>query len=237
MIPSCWKESSFDLQGNSDPDLDFVANRTSKFQVKQSKKTQHLRAYDRNKKEHIYLNVKHGTSSKKQMMRRQRTEEDKNITNEDSPALCTNCRIVAVILGILLLASLGTALGFIIKGYPCPRCPEQWVAYRESCYSLSTQKKDWHSSRQSCRAQGAHLLVISDASEMDFFQMMHTKSYWIGLQNSTGYGWVWEDGSKLNGKKVLYNSPVQNCAVLLDGAIHASSCGILAPWICEKSLQ
>ncbi|XP_061217466.1 killer cell lectin-like receptor subfamily G member 1 isoform X5 [Neopsephotus bourkii] len=123
------------------------------------------------------------------------------------------------------------------KGYPCPRCPEQWVTYRGSCYCFSKQKKDWHSSRQSCGAQGAHLLVISDTSEMDFFQMMHTESYWIGLQNSTGYDWVWEDGSKLNGKNVLFNSPVQNCAVLLDGAIRASSCEILAPWICEKSLQ
>uniref|UniRef100_A0A8V5FVW5 Uncharacterized protein n=1 Tax=Melopsittacus undulatus TaxID=13146 RepID=A0A8V5FVW5_MELUD len=122
-------------------------------------------------------------------------------------------------------------------GYPCPRCPDQWVAYRGSCYSFSKQKKDWHSSRLSCGAQGAHLLVISDTSEMVGGFMMHTKSYWIGLQNNTGYDWVWEDGSKLNGKNVLFNSPVQNCAVLLDGAIHASSCEILAPWICEKSLQ
>uniref|UniRef100_A0A8B9EU75 C-type lectin domain-containing protein n=1 Tax=Amazona collaria TaxID=241587 RepID=A0A8B9EU75_9PSIT len=120
-------------------------------------------------------------------------------------------------------------------GYPCPRCPEQWVAYRGSCYSFSKQKKDWHASRQSCGAQGAHLLVISGTSEM--VGMMHTEPYWIGLQNSTGYDWVWEDGSKLNGKNVLFNSPVQNCAVLLDGAIRASSCEILAPWICEKSLQ
>ncbi|XP_062470014.1 killer cell lectin-like receptor subfamily G member 1 isoform X3 [Pezoporus occidentalis] len=194
--------SSCGNKENSDPDLDFVPSWTSKCQVKQSKKKQHLKAHDRNKEEHIYLNVKHSPSSKKQMTRRQRTEE--NITN---------------------------------KGYPCPSCPEQWVAYRGSCYSFSKQKKDWNSSRQSCGAQGAHLLVISDTSEMDFFQMMHTESYWIGLQNSTGYDWVWEDGSKLNGKNVLFNSPVQNCGVLLDGAIRASSCEILAPWICEKSLQ
>jgi len=78
MIPNCWEESSVDLQGNSDPDLDFAANWTSKFQVKQSEKKQCLKACDGNKKEHIYLNVKHSTSSKKQMMRRQRTEENKN---------------------------------------------------------------------------------------------------------------------------------------------------------------
>ncbi|NWX49936.1 KLRG1 protein, partial [Steatornis caripensis] len=122
-------------------------------------------------------------------------------------------------------------------GCSCPRCPEQWVAYRGSCYSFSKEKKDWSSSRESCWAQGAHLLVINDTSEMDLFQMIHTESYWIGLQNSTGDDWAWEDGSKLSGKKVLSNSRVQNCAVLLDSAIHASSCEVLAPWICEKSLQ
>ncbi|NXW07013.1 KLRG1 protein, partial [Fregetta grallaria] len=122
-------------------------------------------------------------------------------------------------------------------GCPCPRCPEQWVAYRGSCYSFSKEKKDWHSSQESCWAQGAHLLVISNTSEMDFFQTMRTESHWIGLQNRTGGGWAWEDGSRLSGKKVLSNSPVQNCAVLLEGAIHASSCEVPAPWICEKSLQ
>lgn len=76
MIPNCWEESSIDLQGNSDLDLDFVDIWVSKFQVKQSKKPQHLKACDRNKKEHIYLNVKQISSSKKHMMRRQRTEEN-----------------------------------------------------------------------------------------------------------------------------------------------------------------
>ncbi|EOB06561.1 Killer cell lectin-like receptor subfamily G member 1, partial [Anas platyrhynchos] len=47
-----------------------------------------------------------------------------------------------------------------------PHCPEQWIAYRGSCYSFSKEKKDWHSSQESCWAQGAHLLVISDTSEM-----------------------------------------------------------------------
>ncbi|NXX58816.1 KLRG1 protein, partial [Scopus umbretta] len=122
-------------------------------------------------------------------------------------------------------------------GCRCPRCPEQWVAYRGSCYSFSKEKKDWHSSQQSCKAQEAHLVVISNTTQVDFFQIMHTKSHWIGLQNSTGGDWTWEDGSKLSGKKVRYNSPVQNCAVLLEGDIRASSCEVLAPWICEKSLQ
>ncbi|NXE96195.1 KLRG1 protein, partial [Menura novaehollandiae] len=117
-----------------------------------------------------------------------------------------------------------------------PHCPEQWVAYRGSCYSFSTEKKDWHCSRASCRAQGAHLLVISDTWEMDLFKRIQAECFWIGLRNSTGSGWIWEDGLVFNDTKVFSNSHVQKCAVLMKGQFHASSCEVRAPWICEKSL-
>ncbi|NXR34080.1 KLRG1 protein, partial [Zosterops hypoxanthus] len=118
-----------------------------------------------------------------------------------------------------------------------PLCPQQWVAYRGSCYSFSTEKKDWNSSRESCRAQGAHLLVISDTWEMDLFKRIQAMCFWIGLRNSTSSGWVWEDGSVLSDAKVHFNSYVQNCAVLKNNQFHASSCEVLAPWICEKTLR
>ncbi|NWZ38260.1 KLRG1 protein, partial [Brachypodius atriceps] len=118
-----------------------------------------------------------------------------------------------------------------------PHCPQEWVAYRGSCYSFSAEKKDWNSSRESCRAQGAHLLVIRDTWEMDLFKRIQAKCFWIGLRNSTSSGWIWEDGSVLSGAKVHSNSPVQNCAVLMEGQFLASSCGFLTQWICEKKLR
>ncbi|NXL89087.1 KLRG1 protein, partial [Alectura lathami] len=118
-----------------------------------------------------------------------------------------------------------------------PHCPEQWIAYRGSCYSFSKQKKDWSSSQESCRAQGAHLLVISDTSEMDLFKSIQVECFWIGLSKITGSGWIWEDGSTLKGTKVLSNSPVQQCAVLIKDRFQASSCEFSTTWICEKSLR
>ncbi|NXB72746.1 KLRG1 protein, partial [Donacobius atricapilla] len=118
-----------------------------------------------------------------------------------------------------------------------PHCPQQWVAYRGSCYSISTERKNWNSSQESCRAQGAHLLVISDTWEMDLFKRIAREYFWIGLRNSTSSGWIWEDGSVLSDAKVHSNSPVQNCAVLMEDQFFASSCEILAPWICEKTLR
>ncbi|XP_039392433.1 killer cell lectin-like receptor subfamily G member 1 isoform X2 [Mauremys reevesii] len=117
----------------------------------------------------------------------------------------------------------------------CPRCPDQWFGYRNSCYFFSKMKKDWNSSQASCSAEGSHLLVINDAKKMHLFLEMHIGYHWIGLRNSTGSGWTWEDGSKLNNTKVISNSPVQHCGVLVKGALHASSCAVDFPWICEKS--
>ncbi|XP_009633241.1 killer cell lectin-like receptor subfamily G member 1 [Egretta garzetta] len=142
---------------------------------------------------------------------------------------------LAIGFGILSIA-LATALIWNMSGSH-PRCPEQWIAYRGSCYSFSKEKKDWHSSQESCLAQGAHLLVISDTSEMDLFKSIQTGYFWIGLSNSTGSGWIWEDGSIFSGTKILSNSPVQRCAVLMKDNFQASSCEFSAPWICEKSLR
>ncbi|KAM7031608.1 killer cell lectin-like receptor subfamily G member 1 [Passerculus sandwichensis] len=118
-----------------------------------------------------------------------------------------------------------------------PHCPQEWVAYRGSCYSFSTEKKDWNSSQESCRAQGAHLLVINDTLEMDLFKHIQAEHFWIGLRNSTSSGWIWEDGSVLSDTRVHANSPVQSCAVLMKDQFHASSCEVLFQWICEKTLR
>ncbi|NWU72842.1 KLRG1 protein, partial [Pterocles burchelli] len=114
-------------------------------------------------------------------------------------------------------------------------CPEQCVAYRGSFYPFSKERKDWCSSQESCWAQGAHLLVISGTSEMDLFKSIQTEYFWTGLRNSTGSVWIWEDGSIFSGTKILSNSPVQHCVVLMKDHFQASSCEISAPWICEIS--
>uniref|UniRef100_A0A674H7Q3 C-type lectin domain-containing protein n=1 Tax=Taeniopygia guttata TaxID=59729 RepID=A0A674H7Q3_TAEGU len=86
----------------------------------------------------------------------------------------TTCWITAVILGILFLTLLGIIVLWLyyqgdvydsFSGCPCPCCPEQWVIFRGRCYSFS-KEKDWNSSQESCWAQGAYLLVISNTSEM-----------------------------------------------------------------------
>ncbi|NWX80817.1 KLRG1 protein, partial [Alca torda] len=71
----------------------------------------------------------------------------------------------------------------------------------------------------------------------DLFKSIQAECFWIGLRNSTGSVWIWEDGSTFNGTKIISNSPVQHCAVLIKDRFQASSCEFSAPWICEKSLR
>ncbi|KAM6439053.1 LOW QUALITY PROTEIN: killer cell lectin-like receptor subfamily G member 1 [Rhynochetos jubatus] len=139
---------------------------------------------------------------------------------------------LAIGFGILSI-SLAIALIWKISDSK-PSCPEQWVAYRGSCYFFS--KKDWRS-RQESEALGAHLLVTSDISEMDLFKTIQTGCFWIGLRSSTGSGWIWEDGSIFNGTRIVSNSPVQHCVVLMKDQFQASSCEFSVLWICEKPLR
>ncbi|XP_021123129.1 killer cell lectin-like receptor subfamily G member 1 [Anas platyrhynchos] len=166
------------------------------------------------------------------------TPSPRDKAGQERRAPCLRSVVVpglAISFGIL---SISLAIALIWKmNDSYPHCPEQWIAYRGSCYSFSKEKKDWHSSQESCWAQGAHLLVISDTSEMNLFKSIQTACFWIGLRKTTGPDWIWEDGSILNGTQVLSNSPVQQCAVLIRDLFQASSCEFSAAWICEKSLR
>ncbi|KAM9169320.1 killer cell lectin-like receptor subfamily G member 1 [Pangshura tecta] len=180
----------------------------------------------------IYTELKHHAPSEQLKSHRPRNSESKD-PSVPAPAW----QIIAVILGILCLVSLGAVVTLAAKCHSSPGCPDKWVAYRHSCYFFSRTKKDWLLSQEWCFGKESHLLVISDAQEMELFTVIHTEAHWIGLRNSTGSGWAWEDGSGVNNMKIISNSPVQRCVVLLNGFLQASSCEIPLSWICEKDLK
>ncbi|KYO44631.1 killer cell lectin-like receptor subfamily G member 1 [Alligator mississippiensis] len=146
------------------------------------------------------------------------------------------CRLTVGVLSVLLLVQ-GVMLVVLHMSDSCPRCPELWVGYGDSCYFFSKERKDWNSSQESCAAESAHLLVISDTQEMNLFKRIPREQSWIGLRNTTRSGWVWADSSGLSEIKVISNSPVQHCGVLMNGVFQASSCSVSMQWICEKSLK
>ncbi|XP_067392787.1 killer cell lectin-like receptor subfamily G member 1 [Emydura macquarii macquarii] len=153
-----------------------------------------------------------------------------------SSVLCSMAMGAGILIAVMLMVVVVRVVWRIDS--PCPPgCPDKWVGYSSNCYFFSKEKKDWNSSQTFCSAEESKLLVISDAKKMDLFSLMKIDAHWIGLRNRTSTGWVWEDGSKLNKTKVISNSPVQHCGVLWQSTLQASSCEVLQPWICEKSLK
>ncbi|XP_019371409.1 PREDICTED: killer cell lectin-like receptor subfamily G member 1 [Gavialis gangeticus] len=75
------------------------------------------------------------------------------------------CRLTVGVLSAVLLVQ-GVMLVVLQMSDSCPRCPEPWMGYGDSCYLFSKERKDWNSSQESCAAESARLLVISNTQEM-----------------------------------------------------------------------
>ncbi|XP_058850062.1 hepatic lectin-like [Acipenser ruthenus] len=109
---------------------------------------------------------------------------------------------------------------------------EKWMQSNGKCYYFSTDKMDWHSSRDNCTSMGGHLVIIESEAEQRFLlneAKAHAGNrYWIGLTDAvTEVAWLWVDGTPLNDKakywygkepdddKKCGDSSGQDCADLL----------------------
>ncbi|KAM3612614.1 uncharacterized protein V6R79_011289 [Siganus canaliculatus] len=81
------------------------------------------------------------------------------------------------------------------------RCQTGWMKFDISCYFVSSEKKNWTTSREDCITRGADLVVVDDREEQTFINKL-TKSannVWIGLHDTLQEGtWMWVDGTPVN---------------------------------------
>ncbi|XP_075961424.1 uncharacterized protein LOC142964792 [Anarhichas minor] len=83
-------------------------------------------------------------------------------------------------------------------------CQTGWSKFEKSCYFLSTEKKNWVSSRADCIAKGADLVIIDSRDEQAFVNGLLTlrQFAWIGLTDSVTEGvWMWADGTPVTTTK------------------------------------
>ncbi|XP_052768051.1 secretory phospholipase A2 receptor-like [Mya arenaria] len=79
-------------------------------------------------------------------------------------------------------------------------CGPGWYEYGSSCYLVVTTGTTWQVARENCSAIGAHLAVITDASENAFLVdllnntlNMESDIFWIGANDADVEGtFVWE---------------------------------------------
>ncbi|XP_034003324.1 CD209 antigen-like protein A [Trematomus bernacchii] len=124
-------------------------------------------------------------------------------------------------------------------------CPEGWRKFGCSCYLFSTEKASWEQSRQDCRAEGAHLVIVDSEEEQEFITRMIKENTWIGLSDREEEGtWKWVDGSPLNLNLTFWspgqpdNFDEEDCAEIWS-IDHSQSwndkaCKNDQHWICEK---
>ncbi|XP_074423884.1 uncharacterized protein LOC141735186 [Larus michahellis] len=77
-------------------------------------------------------------------------------------------------------------------------CPDDWVGYRNVCYSFSRAEGSWEWSQEQCSSQGASLAMPRREWEMEFLwsQKAHVDC-WLGLRRR-GERLQWVDGSSFN---------------------------------------
>ncbi|CAM4440140.1 unnamed protein product, partial [Caretta caretta] len=165
---------------------------------------------------------------------------------------------IAVILGILCLASLVTArvLGsqiFQISQIPCRQqenlnqfqeiipgwkfalCPANWFPHGEKCYHFPTEYKPWLESQKACSSHGSRLLQIESKQELNFINPLAT-SHWIGLlRDKTDRPWMWGNGTAISTDQFAVKKGYVDgdCAVVRGRELFSDDCKDTKRYICE----
>ncbi|XP_004692643.1 PREDICTED: early activation antigen CD69 [Condylura cristata] len=153
--------------------------------------------------------------------------------------------LTVVIITVLVMALIALSVG----KYNCPgqymplapsnshisSCSANWIKYEKTCYSISTEQRNWTSSYNECSQHGATLAIIDSEEKMNFFKQsvnMGTIKYWIGQRNETEQSWKSSNAKELDNWFNLTGS--EYCPFLNSTEISSTKCGKMLKWICSK---
>ncbi|XP_048118190.1 C-type lectin domain family 4 member E-like [Alosa alosa] len=80
-------------------------------------------------------------------------------------------------------------------------CADGWQRFKSSYYYVSTEAKDWSTSRKDCQTKQGDLVVIDSREEHEFLVTWKKNFtvFWIGLSDIETEGvWTWVDGTRLH---------------------------------------
>uniref|UniRef100_A0AAZ1Y0P5 C-type lectin domain-containing protein n=1 Tax=Oreochromis aureus TaxID=47969 RepID=A0AAZ1Y0P5_OREAU len=124
-------------------------------------------------------------------------------------------------------------------------CRENWVAFSDSLYKVSSEQKSWEESRQDCLQKGSNLMIINSREEQNFANQFK-KYLWIGLTDSQTDGtWKWVDGTRMTTSYWNSGEPnggrKENCGQIKaydsQNSWNDETCSNQHFWICEKRVS
>ncbi|KAM6137453.1 C-type lectin domain family 2 member B-like isoform 1-T2 [Pterocles gutturalis] len=140
------------------------------------------------------------------------------------------CLLVLAVIAIVFVAK--TETSHYGKFLP-EQCPSEWISYKNKCYFISEEEKNWTSSQTFCNGNESLLAVFETQEEMhSLAKRLKMDDCWIGLRKK-GESFYWENGIALK----VDSFQIQNhsvCAYLEASTISTSACSLPRRWICSK---
>ncbi|KAL3996243.1 kelch repeat and BTB domain-containing protein 12 [Sarotherodon galilaeus] len=124
-------------------------------------------------------------------------------------------------------------------------CQENWVAFSDSLYHVSSKQKSWEESRRDCLKKGSDLMIINSREEQNFVNQFK-KHLWIGLTDSETEGtWKWLNGTQMTTSYWNSGEPnggrTENCGQIKaydsQNSWNDAPCSNQHFWICEKRVS
>ncbi|XP_074907729.1 C-type lectin domain family 2 member B-like [Buteo buteo] len=146
-------------------------------------------------------------------------------------------RCLCLVFGIMLVVII---IAFVIHSetshhgkFPPEQCPSEWIGYKNKCYFISEEEKNWTSSQTFCAENESLLAVFENQEEMrSLTKRLKIDDSWIGLRKK-GESFYWENGIAL--KVDLFQ--IRNhseCAYLDAFTISTSACSLPRRCICVR---
>lgn len=134
-------------------------------------------------------------------------------------------------------------MDFATDGY----CPEDWVAFGESCYWFATNESRlmYFQALRHCESLNASLVTVLTEKEQKFL-LSHlsdaTTNLWIGLDHLPNRTWAWVDGNAVTYTNWIIGQPRpkgEDCSEILTGTLHPGRwnqvrCNAKRMHVCEK---